>query len=103
MSEVEADKTKVDEDLTDSQGQAEQEDDGLIYLEPEEVTITYPGFKEPKTEEQIHYEIATLDVLVKTLEARKAKLERNWTHHKLNVFLNRDNELGDATTGETPQ
>ena len=59
-----------------------------VRLSPEEVPLTYSGFRNPQNEAEIHYELATLDVLIKSLETRKARLQRDWTHYKLTIHLN---------------
>jgi len=69
-----------------------------VSLSPEEVPLTYPGFRTPQTEAEIHYELASLDVVIKSLETRKAKLQRDWTHYKLTVHINHA-----AATGVEPE
>jgi len=74
---------------TQPEESAEETQEGLpVALTPEEVTVNYPGFRTPQTEAEIHYELASIDVVIQSLKTRKAKLQRDWTHYKLTVHMN---------------
>lgn len=83
------------EETVDTQPEAVEEgaaEDQQPLFAPEEVTLTYPGFRNPSNEAEIHYEIASLEAVIKSLEARKAKFHREWTHFKLVVHLQTEEE-----------
>lgn len=88
--------------VDDTQGEnVDSKSSGLpISLTPEEVTVNYPGFRTPQSEVEIHYELASIDVVIKSLETRKAKLQRDWTHYKLTVHMNHEAAVREATATE---